>query len=96
MTLELGGKSPAIVAPGYPVEKAAARILAGKCLNAGQTCIAPDYVFLPAGQEQAFIDAARRDLGWVPTTDTDTALRKTIEYYVRLESASRLAAVANL
>lgn len=60
VTLELGGKSPAIVAPGYPVEKAAARILAGKCLNAGQTCIAPDYVFLPAGQEQVFSDAARR------------------------------------
>ena len=59
VTLELGGKSPAIVAPGYPIEKAAARILAGKCLNAGQTCIAPDYLFLPAGQEQAFIDAAR-------------------------------------
>ena len=60
VTLELGGKSPAIVAPGYPLEKAAARILAGKCLNAGQTCIAPDYLFLPIGAEQAFIDAARR------------------------------------
>ncbi len=60
VTLELGGKSPAIIAPGYPIEKAAARILAGKCLNAGQTCIAPDYLFVPAGQEEAFVDAARR------------------------------------
>jgi len=60
VTLELGGKSPAIVAPDYPLDKATARILAGKCLNAGQTCIAPDYLFVPAGQEQAFAEAARR------------------------------------
>ena len=59
VTLELGGKSPAIVAPGFPLERAAARILAGKCLNAGQTCIAPDYVLVPDGSEAAFIAAAR-------------------------------------
>ncbi len=59
VTLELGGKSPAIIAPDYPMAKAAARIMAGKCLNAGQTCIAPDYVMLPAGQEDSFIAAAR-------------------------------------
>ncbi len=59
VTLELGGKSPAIIAPGYPLDKAADRILVGKCLNAGQTCIAPDYVLLPEGQEEAFIAAAR-------------------------------------
>ncbi len=59
VTLELGGKSPAIVAPGFSVEHAARRILLGKCLNAGQTCIAPDYVLLPEGSEAAFIAAAR-------------------------------------
>ncbi len=59
VTLELGGKSPALVAPGYPLAKAAERILVGKCMNAGQTCIAPDYVLLPAGQEDAFVAAAR-------------------------------------
>jgi acyl-CoA reductase-like NAD-dependent aldehyde dehydrogenase len=59
VTLELGGKSPAIIAPGYSIERAAARILVGKCLNAGQTCIAPDYVLLPEGFEQEFIAAAR-------------------------------------
>lgn len=63
VTLELGGKSPALVAPDYPIETAAARILAGKCLNAGQTCIAPDYVLLPAGALPAFIQAARRLVG---------------------------------
>ncbi|MDX9764777.1 MAG: aldehyde dehydrogenase family protein, partial [Chiayiivirga sp.] len=40
VTLELGGKSPAIIAPGYPLATAAARIATGKWLNAGQTCIA--------------------------------------------------------
>ena len=47
VTLELGGKSPAIVAEGYPLAHAAERIVLGKCLNAGQTCIAPDYVLVP-------------------------------------------------
>ncbi|HSG21365.1 MAG TPA: coniferyl aldehyde dehydrogenase [Azonexus sp.] len=60
VTLELGGKSPAIIAPDYPVTKAAERILAGKCLNAGQTCIAPDYLFLPEAEAENFIAAARK------------------------------------
>lgn len=59
VTLELGGKSPAILGPDYPMEKAVERIMVGKLLNAGQTCIAPDYVLVPAGREQAFVDAAR-------------------------------------
>jgi acyl-CoA reductase-like NAD-dependent aldehyde dehydrogenase len=59
VTLELGGKSPAILGPDYPLEKAAERIMVGKLLNAGQTCIAPDYVLVPAGREQAFVAAAR-------------------------------------
>lgn len=57
VTLELGGKSPALVAPGYPLARAAARIVAGKCFNAGQTCIAPDYVLVPRGQRDALADA---------------------------------------
>ncbi len=59
VTLELGGKSPAVIAPGYPVERACTRILVGKLLNAGQTCIAPDYVLLPRGSMDAFIESAR-------------------------------------
>jgi acyl-CoA reductase-like NAD-dependent aldehyde dehydrogenase len=62
VTLELGGKSPAIVAPGFPVDVAARRIIWGKCLNAGQTCIAPDYVLLPEGSAPAFIEAARDEV----------------------------------
>lgn len=63
VTLELGGKSPAIVAPDFSLARAAARIMLGKCLNAGQTCIAPDYVLVPQGSEQAFITEARACVG---------------------------------
>ena len=61
VTLELGGKSPAIITPGYPLAHAVQRIVVGKLLNAGQTCIAPDYVLLPRDQLQAFVDAARSE-----------------------------------
>lgn len=60
VTLELGGKSPAIIGPECNIEEAAAKIMFGKCLNAGQTCIAPDYVLLPRAREQAFATAAQR------------------------------------
>jgi len=59
VTLELGGKSPAIIAPGYPLKTAAERIAAGKLLNAGQTCIAPDYVLLPEGARTEFVQQLR-------------------------------------
>jgi coniferyl-aldehyde dehydrogenase len=57
VTLELGGKSPALVAPGYPIAHAADRIAFGKCFNAGQTCVAPDYVLVPREQRDAFVEA---------------------------------------
>jgi len=57
VTLELGGKSPVVIAPDADLAVAARRIAFGKLLNAGQTCIAPDYVLLPAGQEQPFAQA---------------------------------------
>lgn len=57
VTLELGGKSPALIASDFPLEKAAERIAVGKLFNAGQTCIAPDYVLVPRGKEAAFVAA---------------------------------------
>jgi acyl-CoA reductase-like NAD-dependent aldehyde dehydrogenase len=60
VTLELGGKSPAVIGPDADIDYAVTRIMFGKCLNAGQTCIAPDYVLLPRGSENDFIEAARR------------------------------------
>jgi coniferyl-aldehyde dehydrogenase len=59
LTLELGGKSPAIVAPDFPIEQAAARLATGKWFNGGQTCIAPDYVLIDAARRDALIDALR-------------------------------------
>ena len=58
VTLELGGKSPALVGRGMDVAEAADRIVFGKCLNAGQTCVAPDYVLVPEERLDAFAAAA--------------------------------------
>ncbi|GAA5064922.1 coniferyl aldehyde dehydrogenase [Roseibacterium beibuensis] len=57
VTLELGGKSPAIVTEGYSLDDAAQAIAQGKFLNAGQICIAPDYALVPVGQEEALARA---------------------------------------
>jgi coniferyl-aldehyde dehydrogenase len=57
LTLELGGKSPTIIDRSADIGEAARRIAFGKLLNAGQTCIAPDYVLCPRGREGAFADA---------------------------------------
>ncbi len=57
VTLELGGKSPAIICPGYDIEKAVNSVSFGKFVNAGQTCIAPDYALVPANQAAAFAQA---------------------------------------
>ncbi|MBA4265600.1 MAG: coniferyl aldehyde dehydrogenase, partial [Comamonadaceae bacterium] len=56
-TLELGGKSPCIIDASCDLHDAALKIAHGKLLNAGQTCIAPDYVWLPKGMETAFESA---------------------------------------
>ena len=55
VTLELGGKSPCILAGDAPLAVAAESIASGKLLNAGQTCIAPDYVLVPQQRREAFI-----------------------------------------
>ncbi len=62
ITLELGGKSPAIVGPDYPLDQAARSIMLGKLTNAGQTCIAPDYVLAPAEKVEPL---ARKILGTI-------------------------------
>ena len=58
-TLELGGKSPAIIDADCDLQDAALKIAHGKLINAGQTCIAPDYVLLARGSEAAFAEAYR-------------------------------------
>jgi len=57
VTLELGGKSPALIGPSADLQAAAASIAYGKLSNAGQICIAPDYVLVPGEQARPFVDA---------------------------------------
>ncbi|BCG22316.1 putative coniferyl aldehyde dehydrogenase [Pseudomonas tohonis] len=59
VTLELGGKSPAIVSHEVPLDHAAERIAFGKTMNAGQTCVAPDYVLVPRDRVEGFVEAYR-------------------------------------
>ncbi len=75
VTLELGGKSPAIIAPDYPLATAAARLGMGKLLNAGQTCIAPDYVLITPERRDAFVAALRAYV-----TQAYPALRESADY----------------
>ena len=57
VTLELGGKSPVLVDRGQPLDRVAADIAYGKLANAGQTCVAPDYVLLHEGDVDRFVEA---------------------------------------
>lgn len=59
VTLELGGKSPAIISSSVPLTDAAERIAFGKNINAGQTCVAPDYVLVPRERLDDFASAYR-------------------------------------
>ena len=62
VTLELGGKTPALLDRSADVARAAEAIMWGKFLNAGQTCLAPDYVLVPPELEEPFIAESRRVL----------------------------------
>ncbi|MDE2379788.1 coniferyl aldehyde dehydrogenase [Bradyrhizobium sp.] len=88
VTLELGGKSPAIIDPSADLEEAAERIAYGKLLNAGQTCIAPDYVLVPEGSLQAFAEKVRahmrRMFGADPANKDYTSIISD-RHYARLE-----------
>ncbi|MFG1498525.1 coniferyl aldehyde dehydrogenase [Saccharospirillum sp. HFRX-1] len=75
VTLELGGKSPAWIDPSIPVQEAAQRLVFAKCSNAGQTCVAPDYVLCPPDRIAAFTEAylaeVRRQYGADPRLSSD-------------------------
>lgn len=62
VTLELGGKSPTIIGEDFDLNTAVERVMQGKFLNAGQTCVAPDYLFVPEGKVEAFIDQAKKSI----------------------------------
>jgi aldehyde dehydrogenase (NAD+) len=89
VTLELGGKSPCIVAADAPMKVAARRILWGKLYNAGQTCVAPDYVLVERGAEGELLDAIRATLqdfyGPTPQRSADLARIINERHFDRLQ-----------
>lgn len=60
VTLELGGKNPAIVAPDADAADAAARIAAARLVNNGQVCLSPDYAFVPENRKEVFVEAYKQ------------------------------------
>ena len=88
ITLELGGKSPAIVDRSADLGQAAARIAYAKLLNAGQTCIAPDFALVPQGQVQDFAERVQANMLTMFGTDPDNKDYTSIvsdRHYARLE-----------
>ena len=84
VTLELGGKSPVIVSKGYSLEKAASRIVYGKLLSGGQTCIAPDYALVHESEVDAFVKAYENSVKTTypegPTGDDYTSIVNEQQY----------------
>lgn len=60
VTLELGGKNPAIVAPDADIVDAATRLAAARHVNSGQVCLCPDYAFVPESSRDAFVEAYQK------------------------------------
>ncbi len=60
VTLEMGGKSPVIIHDSFPVDKAIKRLIPGKSMNAGQTCIAPDYVLINENRVPEFVESFKQ------------------------------------
>jgi coniferyl-aldehyde dehydrogenase len=89
VTLELGGKSPTIVDRSADISVAAERIVYGKLMNAGQTCIAPDYVLVPRQSMDEFVAKAQasaiRMFGSSPDNKDYTSIVSD-NHYARLES----------
>ena len=90
VTLELGGKSPVIVAADADLDVAAARIVVGKCVNAGQICVAPDYILADAAIVEPLTaklaDAARRMYGADMASSPDFGRVVNGRHFARLQA----------
>lgn len=71
VTLELGGKSPAIIGADFPMKDAVERIAFGKCFNAGQTCVSPDYLLCPEHRVGEFVEEFTRQISAMYPTIVD-------------------------
>ena len=87
VTLELGGKSPAIIHESYDLSLAAKRIMAGKLLNCGQTCVAPDYVIFPEKLNDKFLEAVEEN---VTTFYPDILNNAQYSHIINTENFKRL------
>lgn len=94
VTLELGGKSPTIVGPEADLEQAARWIAWGKFANAGQTCIAPDHVFVHSAVADGFRQALRREIG--RAYGGDAAAQQASRDYARIISDRHAARLGKL
>lgn len=89
LTLELGGKSPVIVSDSADMADSAAKIMNGKTLNAGQICLAPDYVMVPEGKVGSFVEEAKKSVATMYPTLKDNSDYTSIvnqRHYDRLNS----------
>ncbi|MBF0468667.1 MAG: coniferyl aldehyde dehydrogenase [Desulfamplus sp.] len=88
VTLELGGKSPAIISKNFPMREAAERIAFGKVFNMGQTCVAPDYVLCPRVKINEFVKYFSASISRMyPTMKNNTQYTSIIneQEYFRLQ-----------
>ena len=89
VTLELGGKSPAIVSRSADLDAAALRIVHGKVFNSGQICVSPDYALVPRERERAFLESARNAFARLApraTSDADYTSIVSPRHAARLEA----------
>ena len=87
-TLELGGKSPTIIGKDADMKLAAKRIMFVKTMNAGQICLSPDYVFLPKGEEEAFLTEVSKAFGEFYPDDNKNAYTSMVNetHYERMQN----------
>jgi coniferyl-aldehyde dehydrogenase len=89
VTLELGGKSPVVIGPSANLDLAATRVMVGKTMNAGQICLAPDYVMVSEAQRDEFVSKASAAVGRLYPTIKDNPDYTSVinqRHYDRLRS----------
>jgi len=91
VTLELGGKSPTFVLSDCNIEITAKRIVWAKFLNAGQTCVAPDYILVDKSIEKEFLSAVKKEIEKYHKTDNSIS-----ENYLRIINTNNFERLSNL
>ena len=90
VTLELGGKSPAFVLADTDIRMSAKRMVWSKFLNSGQTCVAPDYIFVHQSIEQKFLKALREE---IETRYTASGVDKNLSQIINIKNFNRLSSL---